>query len=228
MLESKFDGQLPDAALHGEVLGAALEYDGLARYRTRSAAIAAKHPTLLRALHWASVLAIVVAVSAMFLRDAVENPALRGVLLETHRELGLAVLLFAGVRMVHRLALKFSDHAVGMRPVLRLAAQGAHLMLYGLLLALPLTGWALTSAHDIPLGFLGIVHLPKLVAADSEFADTLADYHVWLAWALLAAVALHVAAALWHHFVRRDAVLSAMLPGKAAHAVSSAPNSSAR
>jgi len=83
-----------------------------------------------------------------------------------------------------------------------------------LLIALPVVGWALTSAHDIPLSFLGVIHLPKLVAADSELADNLERLHVWLAWGLLAAVAIHVAAALWHHFIRRDAVLDAMLPGR--------------
>jgi cytochrome b561 len=101
-----------------------------------------------------------------------------------------------------------------MSAFMRLAAQAAHVLLYGLLIAIPVVGWALTSAHDIPLFFLGVIHLPQLVSADSELADTLSDYHVWLAWGLLAAVALHVAAALWHHFIRRDGVLQAMLPGR--------------
>jgi cytochrome b561 len=72
-----------------------------------------------------------------------------------------------------------------------------------------------TSAHGISLHFLGVIHLPQLVAADSELADTLSDYHIWLSWVLLALVSMHAGAALWHHFVRRDAVLAAMLPGRA-------------
>ena len=81
-------------------------------------------------------------------------------------------------------------------------------------MALPVVGWVLTSAHGISLNLFGVVHLPQLVAADSELADTLSDYHVWLSWVLLALVVMHVGAALWHHFVRRDAVLKAMLPGR--------------
>ena len=89
-----------------------------------------------------------------------------------------------------RLTRKLADHSHGMSAFMRLAAQAAHVLLYGLLIAIPVVGWALTSAHDIPLFFLGVIHLPKLVAADSELADTLSDYHVWLAWGLLAAAAV--------------------------------------
>lgn len=175
--------------------------------------IRAKHPRLIVALHWGSVMAILVAVGAMFARDALENAAARQFLLQVHRQLGLAVLVVVGVRILARLTKKLVDHAPGMHAIMRLAAQGAHVLLYGLLIALPVGGWALTNAHDISLSFLGVIHLPKLVSADSELADTLSDYHIWLAWGLLAAVAMHAAAAFWHHFVRRDAVLHAMLPG---------------
>ena len=71
---------------------------------------------------------------------------------------------------------------------------------------------SVTNAHGVALTFLGSVPLPKLLPADSELADTLTDYHVWLAWGLLALVMAHAAAAIWHHFGRRDGVLRAMLP----------------
>jgi cytochrome b561 len=174
----------------------------------------AKHPMLIVALHWGSVIAILVAVGVMFARDAIEGTTARQILLQVHRQLGLAVLVIVGVRILIRLTKSLADHAPGMSTIMRLAARGAHVLLYGLLVALPVVGWALTNAHDISLSFLGVVHLPKLVSADSEFADTLSDYHIWLSWALLASVAMHAAAALWHHFVRRDAVLHAMLPGR--------------
>jgi cytochrome b561 len=175
---------------------------------------AARHPALTRALHWGTAIAIVIAVAAMFVRDAVEDKALRQVLLEVHRQLGLLVLIAAGLRMVARLRIGLADHAPDMAAVMRLGAGAAHLLLYGLLVALPLVGWALCSAHGISLALLGVMHLPSLLSPDSELADTLSDYHIWLAWGLLVLVGAHVVAALWHHFVRRDAVLTAMLPGR--------------
>ena len=171
-----------------------------------------RHPALTIAIHWMTVVAIVVAVAVMFARDAVEDRALRQVLLETHRQLGLLVLIGVGVRIAFRLHKGLADHAPDMASLLRWAAKAAHLLMYGTLVALPLLGWAVTNAHGVALTFLGRVPLPKLLSADSELADTLTDYHVWAAWGLLALVVAHVGAAVWHHFVRRDGVLRAMLP----------------
>jgi cytochrome b561 len=173
---------------------------------------AARHPALTRALHWGTAIAIVVAVAAMFVRDAVEDKALRQLLLEAHRQLGMLVLFAAVLRITARLRVGLADHAPDLAAALRRTAGAAHVLLYGLLIALPLVGWALCSAHGISLACLGVMHLPSLVSPDSELADTLSDYHIWLAWGLLALVAAHVVAALWHHFVRRDAVLTAMSP----------------
>jgi len=178
----------------------------------------AKHPVLIVGMHWGSLIAILVAVGVMFVRDAVEDSSMRQVLLQVHRQLGLLVLIVVGVRILVRLTKKLADHSQGMSVLMHLAARGAHVLLYGLLIALPVVGWALTSAHDIPLSFLGVIHLPKIVSADSELADTLSDYHIWLAWALLASAGVHAAAALWHHFVRHDSVLHAMLPGRSKRA----------
>jgi cytochrome b561 len=188
-----------------------------------SAEVRAKQPRLIVALHWGSLIAIVVAVGVMFARDAIEDTSMRQFLLQAHRQLGLVVLAVAWFRIMVRLTRKLADHSHGMSTLMRRAAGGAHVILYGLLIAIPVVGWALTSAHDISLNLLGIIHLPKLVSADSELADTLSDYHVWLAWGLLAAVAAHVAAALWHHFIRRDSVLDAMLPGRSRTATRRGP-----
>jgi cytochrome b561 len=189
----------------------------IARNQVRSqgsAEVRAKHPALTIGLHWGSLIAIVVSVGVMFARDAIEDTSMRQFLLQAHRQLGLVVLVIAWIRIMARLKRRLADHSHGMSALMRFAATAAHVLLYGLLIALPVVGWALTSAHDIQLYFLGVIHLPQLVSADSELADTLSDYHVWLAWALLATVAVHAAAALWHHFVLRDAVLDAMLPGR--------------
>jgi cytochrome b561 len=173
-----------------------------------------RHPAATIAIHWVTAIAIVIAVAVMFVHDAMEARPWRQFLLEMHRQLGLLVLVGAAVRILIRLTHGLADHAPDMAPLLRWAAQVAHLLMYGVLIALPLLGWAVTNAHGINLTFLGSVPLPKLLTADSELADTLSDYHVWLAWSLLALVVMHVAAAAWHHFVRRDAVLRAMLPGR--------------
>jgi len=189
----------------------------------RTRADGSSHPALTVALHWTTVAAIVIAVVAMFARDAIEEREWRQFLLGVHRQLGLLVLVGAGVRIAFRLRRGLADHAPDMATALRWAAKAAHIVMYGVLLALPLLGWAVTSAHGISLTLLGSIPLPRFMEADSELADTLTDYHVWLAWGLLALVITHVAAALWHHFVRRDGVLRAMLPRRAQNSIRSLP-----
>ncbi len=92
-----------------------------------------------------------------------------------------------------------------------------HWVIYATVGGEALLGWCVSNAHAVHLKLPGLLPLPDLVGADSELADTLQDYHIWGAWLLLGLLVLHVSAALWHHFVRRDGVLLAMLPGAARH-----------
>ena len=168
------------------------------------------HHPLIIALHWFTLAALVMGVAAILLREVAEGRALRLELLNLHRSVGLLVLLVAGARLTLR-------KQVG-RPVhdtprfTQVMASLSHGALYLLLLGLPVLGWALTSARGQAASLLGLIPLPPLVASNPDLADTLADYHEWAAWALLALVVAHAAAALWHHHVRRDQVLASMLP----------------
>ena len=163
-------------------------------------------------LHWSTVAAILVAVAAVLVRELIEDDAWRVPLMNIHRQAGLFVLVALALRLAVRFTLGLLDVAHDMPRMLRLAAAGAHAALYAMLLALPLLGWATTSAHGVGLKLFGLMRLPALVRQDSDLADVLDDWHVWSAWGLLALVAMHVVAACWHHYVRRDRVLAAMLP----------------
>jgi cytochrome b561 len=88
----------------------------------------------------------------------------------------------------------------------------AHGLLYALLLVIPLTGWLFSSASGVQVVYLGLVPLPDLVPKDKALAAIFRDAHVALNFTLLALVCIHVAAALKHHLVDRDAVLARMLP----------------
>jgi cytochrome b561 len=170
-----------------------------------------KHSRATIALHWCSVALVLISAAAVLLRELVETPGLRVFLLDLHRQTGTLVLLGLVLRVAVRFTIGLADLSKGMPVILKLAAHMAHLALYGMLLGLPLLGWAVSNAHGVPISLLGLP-LPNLVQADSDLADTLTDYHVWAAWGMLALVVAHAAAAWWHHAVRRDGVLTAMLP----------------
>ena len=180
--------------------------------RAPAPAPTAQHARATIALHWASALAVLLSALAALARDWTESEPARVLLLDVHRQLGLFVLLALVLRVAVRLRKGLVDHAASMPPLMRWAAQGAHLALYALLLALPLLGVATTQAHEVNLRLFGLLSLPNWVPGDPDLAETLSDWHLWLAWTLLALVVLHVAAALWHHKVQRDGVLAAMLP----------------
>ena len=95
-----------------------------------------------------------------------------------------------------------------------LAAKASHLLLYGLMLILPLLGWAMISAAGDPVTLVGAVQLPAIVPANAALFAFLRKAHGYLAYLLFLTVLLHLAAALFHAWVRRDGVLQSMLSGK--------------
>lgn len=86
------------------------------------------------------------------------------------------------------------------------------MLLYALIFAVPVSGYFYSLAAGVPVVYLGIFPLPVLIERNQELKEILKEVHYWLNMALLAAVVLHVAAALKHHFVDRDEVLKRMLP----------------
>jgi cytochrome b561 len=171
-----------------------------------------RHAAATIALHWASAGLIAVSAAAALARELTENEALRGPLLDIHRQTGLLVMLALALRLAVRWRAGQANHAGRLHPLLQWAAHGAHLALYAMLLALPALGIATSQAHEVTVRLFGLWAVPVFVPADPDLAEQFSDWHIRGAWALLALVGAHVAAALWHHLVRRDGVLSAMLP----------------
>ena len=94
------------------------------------------------------------------------------------------------------------------------AAHAVHATLYLLFFAVPLVGWAYSSAAGLPIALFGLIPLPDFVPADKALAQAIKPWHGYLAFALAALVLLHVAAALKHHWMGRDGLLSRMWPAR--------------
>ncbi|MFT5644007.1 MAG: cytochrome b561 [Janthinobacterium sp.] len=169
-------------------------------------------PKMVRGMHWLSVLAIFLALGLAWLHDTFDDDAVSDWIIGMHRQLGLLVLSLWVVRLMVRWYHRKQRDDVALPLMLRLAGAASHSVMYLTLLAMPLLGWAMTNAQGYPVLALNIFALPTLVAADPDLADSLQDWHEWGAWVLIAVVSVHVLAALWHHLVRRDGVLAAMLP----------------
>ena len=86
-----------------------------------------------------------------------------------------------------------------------------HLCFYALMIALPITGWVMSSAAGIPVSFLGLFTLPDFVPHDEALFAWLRQIHDWLGYAMAMFISLHAGAALRHHFLLRDQTLRKML-----------------
>ncbi len=129
-----------------------------------------------------------------------------------HKWLGVTVFLLALARLAWRLTHPAPALPAGMPAWQRRAAAAAHVLLYALIIIIPVSGWLYSSAAGLPTVYLGVVQLPDLLAKNKPLADQLKWVHITLNYTLLAAVVAHVAAALQHHIMARDDVLSRMLP----------------
>jgi len=128
-----------------------------------------------------------------------------------HKWIGITVFLLTCVRLGWRV-LHPVPSPVPMPAWQQRSATISHRVLYALLLLIPLSGWVYSSATGVQVVYLNLIPLPDLVAKDKPLAEVLRAVHVTLNFTLLALVCLHTAAALKHHFVDRDGVLTRMLP----------------
>lgn len=132
-----------------------------------------------------------------------------------HKSIGMLILLVMLARLAWRSANVVPSLPTGMPPWERLAAGLSHFLLYGLLFAMPLTGWIVSSAANIPFRIFWLVPLPAIVQPDKALADQTARVHLALFIVLSLLLVLHIGAALRHHYVKRNDVLTRMLPGRA-------------
>ena len=129
-----------------------------------------------------------------------------------HKWAGITVLGLSVLRLVWRHVRPPPALPETLAPLDRRLAPWGHAALYGLLFAMPLTGWMMSSASGIPVVWFGVWQLPDLVGKDDAWFKALQTTHYILSRILIAVIVLHVAAVIRHDVLRRDGVLRRMLP----------------
>ncbi|HCH0556970.1 TPA: cytochrome b [Pseudomonas aeruginosa] len=163
---------------------------------------------LARALHW--LMAAMILAMLFIGAGMVVSLAWRPTLLDLHRPLGIAILLLVVVRLVNRLRSPPPPLPADLPAIQKLAAHASHWLLYGLMFAMPLIGWGMLSAGGYPIVLFGGVHLPPIAPHSADLYALLRPAHTVLAYVLFATVLGHLAAALFHAWVRRDGVFASM------------------
>jgi cytochrome b561 len=185
------------------------------------AARRSRYSAIAIALHWTIALLILGNIGLAWYFGGLKGPAEVAPLM-LHKSIGITVLLLSLVRVAVRLLVAPPPLPDTMRRWERFAAHATHLVFYGLMLGLPLTGWAMVSASPLikvhPTVLFGVIPWPALpfpgLGPDQlHAAHKLAKVsHGLLAKVAYAAVALHVAAALKHLIIDRDDVVARMIP----------------
>ena len=163
------------------------------------------------ALHWLLALAIVASFCVgLYMHELPISPQ-RLKLYNWHKWAGICILALSALRLLWRLTHR-PPADVPMPAWQQRASHAAHGLLYVLFFAVPLAGWAYSSAAGFPIVVFGVLPLPDFVSPDKALAEAIKPLHAALAFVLAGVVVLHVSAALKHHFIDRDGLLDRMRP----------------
>jgi cytochrome b561 len=167
---------------------------------------------VLKAVHWSTLLLIAAAYIAIWGSYAVATKEQEAFLTQLHRSLGVTVLVLTVFRLGWRWHARIPSLPADLPAIQKVAARVAEYFLYALLLIQPILGILYINARGRRVDFFFLGELPPIVGPDKVLAKQAVAAHDIVAYVLLTFIGLHAAAALFHHFVRRDDVLKAMLP----------------
>ncbi len=163
-------------------------------------------------LHWLVALLIFAAFPlGLYMHDLPLSPfKLR--LYSYHKWIGVTIFMLALFRLTWRLSHRPPILPDSVHNWQQNAAEIVHYLLYILMFIIPISGWLMSSAKGFQTVWFGVLPLPDLIGKDKFLGDLLRQVHEVLSYALLGIFLLHVGAALKHHFIERDDILTRMLP----------------
>ncbi len=165
-----------------------------------------------KALHWGIAVLIFGLLGLGFYMTGLELSPTRLQLFSWHKWAGVTVFMLVVVRLAWRITHRPPALPAHMSALERFAAHAGHHLLYVLMFAIPLSGWLMSSAKGFQTVWFGVLPLPDLLTKDKALGNLLETVHVVLNYTLIAVLLGHVGAALKHHFIDRDEVLTRMLP----------------
>lgn len=171
---------------------------------------------IMRVLHWSmAAIMITMILAGIYMVNGPWNgefPASRSWLYDYHRGMGFVLMILVIIRlMAYRFTTPPSPLPASVSPAQRLVSKSVHFIIYASLIIHPLFGWVATNiwgVKNIPV--FGMFNLPPLAEKNRELGNLLLEWHGYMGFAIAALIVLHVAAALYHHMVLKDGVLTRM------------------
>lgn len=166
-----------------------------------------------RVLHWLTAAIVIFMIPAgIYMANASPGPT-QDLLFNLHRSCGVVLLPIVIARLAYRLRNPPPPLPRDIPSVQRGLAHAVHGALYALLIVQPIVGWVATSAYRAPIMVFWAFELPPIWPEDRAFSENMLVVHRVLGFMIAFFATIHISAALYHHFGRKDAVLMRMLRG---------------
>ena len=172
--------------------------------------------SLSRLFHWVLGLAIIGMIAYGWWMNHFPARVDRFFYRSIHADIGYVVLLLTVIRLIWRGVNPTPALPDETPPWQRMVARISHFLLYLLTILVAMLGWAMSGASTRNYSdWFGLFQVPQITSPDKAAAHAYEQRHIFFAYVLLALIVLHVAAAAWHHFVRRDRMAMRMIDGRA-------------
>ncbi len=164
----------------------------------------------MRIMHWAMALLIVAMLAAGLSMVGSLDPW-QFTLLNLHKSFGIFVFILVLIRLALRLKSRLPELPKALPSWQKLAARSTHSLLYLMMLLMPLSGYLMQYFAGRPINVFDWFYLPASIEVDIQAFAFFRELHGYSALALILLIIIHVAAALHHHFIRKDSVLRSMM-----------------
>lgn len=169
---------------------------------------------LSRVFHWSLGLVIIGMLAYGWWMNHIAATPDRFFYRSIHADIGYVVLLLMIARLIWRSVNLMPAPPANSPAWEQLAARVSHAALYGVTILVATLGWAHAGAHKPDYAdWFGLFRVPQFTSTNKESADFFEHWHIYMAYVLIALVAIHILAALYHHFIKRDDVMSLMITG---------------
>ncbi len=170
--------------------------------------------SIAKLFHWLIFILILFMILLGFLMGYIDNNSLRGTAYTIHKSFGLLILFLMVLRIIWLLINPKPRLPEHMNSFMKFCAHAMHILLYLVILMMPIAGLLLSSYAGYPSSFFGLFSVILPVAKNQALSNLFGDIHEYLAFTIVVLVIVHVLAALKHHIIYKDNVLTRMMPGK--------------
>lgn len=160
-----------------------------------------RYSTRMILIHWGVAFFVILHLVNTFAIPYLQNQDIALLATDLHKSVGIMIGLMAIVRLILGRVDKQPTMDESIPVWQRYAARIVHSSLLLLMIALPVIGWVQTNSSGMPVELFWLIQLPALSGADLNLTANMRALHIYVGYAFLALIVLHVVATAYHRLV---------------------------